>query len=106
MEPTWNHEPSAWLRARLLDITARDAAGTMPRCPHVATGRAAVALWSGRATCKACVPSERRYGDEDMTCDRCRALCADVIHPAVMACGRFVVCLGLCADCHRREVAA
>ena len=102
-----NHEPSFWLRSRLIDIETRVQAGTLRQCGHLgAHGRASVALWAMVARCRRCVHADRLHGPEDKTCDRCGHVCEGIIHPGAVAVGPFVVIFGLCPACHRREVAA
>lgn len=104
MRPLWNHEPSWWLRCRLVDLTTRLSTGTLPTCGHLAIP-ASVALWDGVARCRGCMPSSRLIGDADRTCDRCGHLCRGVIYPVVLALGAVVVSFGLCPACHDREAA-
>ena len=101
-----NHEPSFWLRSRLIDIETRAQAGTLRQCGHLgAYTRAGIALWSMVARCVDCLPLDRLSGPADLTCDRCGNVCEGIIHPGVVALGPFIVSFGLCPACQRREAA-
>lgn len=99
------HEPSWWLRSRLVDLQARDRAGQLLPCPHLWPGAPAmVALWApDRAACSTCAPTLVVTGEADRTCDRC-AVVADQVAPALVgASPTLVVVFGLCAACFDRE---
>lgn len=103
-----NHEPSWWLRARLVDIDTRWTAGALRHCGHASQHPKIIALWDDRrAWCLACVPANLYLHDEaeNWRCDRCSVI-SKPIHVVSLAGVDAVVLLGLCTGCQRREVAA
>ena len=70
-----NHEPSLWLRGRLLDVDTRHRTGQTALCAHLPDrqGRPGiVVLWKpDRAACADCAPLLMPSGGSDLTCDRC-----------------------------------
>lgn len=100
-----NHEPSWWLRARLVDIDTRWAAGTMRDCGHATEAPLIVALWDAdRAWCGPCAVVRLKVeGDESYTCDRCGRI-ERPIQVCALAGRAAVVMLGLCSACNAREV--
>jgi hypothetical protein len=98
---TAGHEPSFWLRSRLIDLSCQRRRG----CRHLA-GPQFAALWDpGVVVCLLCAMTLRADGDEDLTCDRCRQL----QHPTITVCAVVwddtLVTFGLCDDCAAREYA-
>lgn len=104
---TANHEPSMWLRTRLVDLRTRLATGQLSTCPHLSAGDVGtIALWApDRAVCTPCAKTELALtGPADRTCDRCTHI-VDRIHPEIVApAPNVVVLIGLCPPCHRKEL--
>ena len=100
------HEPSTWLRGRLVDLVTRWRAGQSLGCAHLPGAEAwLVALWDpARVACPACVPLVLASGEEDRTCDRCRIVHLDVRPLLVEALPGVLVTFGLCPSCFGREV--
>lgn len=104
---TPGHEPSWWLRSRLVDLHTRGRAGQLDPCPHLRPGTTAfAALWApDRVVCAGCVPSLRLTGDADRTCDRCGIVSPTGVHPAMTAASpSLLVSLGLCRGCLGKEM--
>ncbi|PKW25412.1 hypothetical protein [Phycicoccus duodecadis] len=108
--PIHNHEPSFWLRARLVDLHSRWNTGRMLTCRHVLTQPGGVfitALWLPEVmVCTSCaVDALRLPAAADLTCDRCSAPDPKTRAVAVDEQG-VIVTFGLCPDCYRREMPA
>lgn len=102
------HEPTLWLRGRLLDLDARWRTGAFTTCEHLRPGvHGVTALWHpDLVTCGPCARTFRLTGEADRTCDRCGVVTdtAAGIHPEIMAFGNVAVAFGLCRECHRKEL--
>jgi hypothetical protein len=107
VEHLTNHEPSWWLRARLVDIEVRSMSGRLKTCGHRTNAPWVISLWDDQhAWCVPCAAMQLKLeGDEAYTCDRCGVV-ERPIHVAAIAAQSSVVMLGLCAACNKREVAA
>lgn len=101
-----NHEPSWWLRTRLVDIDTRWASRRLKSCGHRSNAPWVVALWDDlHAWCLLCAVDRLKLeGDAAYTCDRCGTVERPIQVCAIAANG-CVVLLGLCRACNKREVA-
>lgn len=100
------HEPSFWLRNRLVDFRTRCATGEIRPCQNLRAGTVAMlALWSpDRIVCAGCKAQLRLPGDADQTSDRCQQV-TEVIHPRIVeAAPGLLVMFNLCPACHHAEV--
>lgn len=107
VESMLNHEPSWWLRRRLAQIDQAALNGRVEVCGHRTPGVPPIlALWAPDAAwCVRCAGAALRLeGPENYQCDRC-GVHADPIRVCTIAGRRVVVVFGLCAVCHRKEVA-
>lgn len=100
-----DHEPSWWLRSRLVDIDTRWTAGTLRDCRHHTPWPLLVGLWMPDAAwCVPCATTQLRPdGEDNHRCDRCGDL-DDSLRVVSLAGRACVVLLGLCADCSTKEV--
>ncbi|HMM96714.1 hypothetical protein [Phycicoccus sp.] len=104
-----NHEPSFWLRGRLVDLHTRWAAGQMLGCREVFAPTPdtllVVALWMPEVmVCRSCAPEIlKTAAASDLTCDRCATCDRDTRSVAILEQG-VVVAFGLCPGCYRREI--
>lgn len=104
------HEPSAWVRTRLVDLLRRCAEGDFEPCQHLRAGTEATVVgpWqSGRVGCAACGPPPRLAAPQWRTCDRCQRPAEAVIHHEIVeAAPGLTVLFGFCPACHHAELVA
>lgn len=100
------HEPSSWVRTRLVAVRASAADGDFEPCQHLRAGTEAIVTpWqSGRVGCAACGPPLPQAAPEWRTCDRCQRP-AEVIHPEIVeAAPGLSVLFEFCPACHHAEL--
>lgn len=91
-----HHEPSFWLRSRLVGLTCRP----LPTCGH--NNPTFAALWRPEVVCALCAPTLRAQGEDDFRRDRCGV----VEHPITLGAVVFhalLVSFGLCSSCAAKE---
>lgn len=88
---TAGHEPSFWLRGRLISLTTAPTS-----CGHEPLLFAS--LWAEMLSCLPCAPRFRAQGDGDFTCDRCGKVERPIRCCALVWQGLFVS-FGLCKAC-------
>lgn len=99
-----HHEPSFWLRSRLLDLETRLLSGDFAVCVHLRPDEVGLTtLTADTVVCGNCM--HRIYSAEhDRRCGRCAG--SAVAYTEIVPTANAVVFFDLCATCRRKEVGA
>jgi hypothetical protein len=98
----------AWLRLSLAETWSAFTAGTVDTCQHAPSINrpepVVAAVWRPNLlACINCIHLTKATGAADLTCDRCRRVCAglpdDGIHPCSLTFGPLIYFYGLCRGC-------
>lgn len=113
MNPTLmraDHEPTMWLRGRLVTVLTKHATRMFGQCGHLEKNddyAGHVVLWDDECRmCPGCFPNYAAEGIENLRCDRCGRIDQDTAPFAVLAASHTTVHGGLCPSCGEREVGA